>query len=90
VIHIVEIVSRTGQLRCVDVVEVNPTIGTSEDVRRTADAARAVIMAACGSARGGVSVPRATQIPKPRRPEQSVVDPSTSESNESQMKGSEF
>jgi arginase len=65
VVQMVEIIAATGQLRCVDITELNPKIGTTDDVRKTAEAAHAVILAACGHARGGICVRNERNIPRP-------------------------
>lgn len=52
-ILLVEEVFLTGRLNAVDLVEVNPQIGDSEDVNRTVNAANQIIKAACGFDRLG-------------------------------------
>ncbi|XP_055595716.1 arginase, hepatic [Uranotaenia lowii] len=52
-IYIMEEAYNTGRLAAVDLVEVNPAIGTPEDVRKTLDAAIHLLVAACGHSRKG-------------------------------------
>lgn len=52
-LYIVEELEKTGRLDAIDLVEVNPTIGTPEDVTKTVDAAILVLKAACGDTRWG-------------------------------------
>lgn len=52
-IHIMERVHRTGRLGAMDIVEVNPSIGSERDVQITVDAAMHVILAAFGFNRRG-------------------------------------
>lgn len=52
-IHIVEKVHRTGRLGALDVVEVNPSIGSEKDVEITVEAAMHIISAAFGHSRRG-------------------------------------
>uniref|UniRef100_A0A182K929 Arginase n=1 Tax=Anopheles christyi TaxID=43041 RepID=A0A182K929_9DIPT len=52
-IYIMEEAYGTGRLAAVDLVEVNPAIGTQEDVRRTVEAAIHLLVAACGHSRKG-------------------------------------
>lgn len=51
---VMEAAFNTGRLNCVDVVEVNPKIGTESDVNKTVDAALHLIAAACGGNRKGI------------------------------------
>lgn len=44
---------KTGRLDAVDLVEVNPTIGTPEDVNKTVESAILILKAACGDKRWG-------------------------------------
>ncbi|XP_030747844.1 arginase, hepatic [Sitophilus oryzae] len=53
-IQLMEILYRTGRLGALDLVEVNPSIGTETEVNRTIDAAIHVIMAALGHCRRGI------------------------------------
>lgn len=48
-----EEIYKTGRLNAIDLVEVNPTIGSLTDVRKTIDAAIHIIKAACGTHRRG-------------------------------------
>ncbi|XP_055639653.1 arginase, hepatic [Toxorhynchites rutilus septentrionalis] len=52
-IYIMEEAYNTGRLAAVDLVEVNPAIGTPEDVKKTVDAAIHLLAAACGNDRRG-------------------------------------
>lgn len=56
-LHIVERLHQTGRLEAIDMVEVNPAIGTADDVRKTVSAAIHLLAAACGTRRGG-NLPR--------------------------------
>lgn len=49
-----EIIHDTERLNAIDLVEVNPTIGSDMDVKKTTDAALQIILAAFGQKRGGV------------------------------------
>ncbi|XP_018326945.1 arginase, hepatic [Agrilus planipennis] len=53
-IHIMENVYKTKRLGSMDLVEVNPAIGTTKDVQTTCDAAIHVILAAFGQTRRGL------------------------------------
>lgn len=48
-----ESVADTGRLRALDIVEVNPLIGTVNDVNITLQAAKEVLLAAFGNKRKG-------------------------------------
>ena len=52
-IYIMEEAYNTGRLQAVDLVEVNPSLGTQEDAKRTVDAAVQLLVAACGHSRQG-------------------------------------
>lgn len=52
-LYIVEELKKTGRLDAVDLVEVNPTIGTPEDVAKTVESAILILKAACGEHRWG-------------------------------------
>lgn len=62
-IHIMEKIHRTGRLGAVDLVEVNPSIGTEKDVRTTVDAAMYIIMAAFGHNRRGLRPHNVNTLP---------------------------
>lgn len=49
--EIVENISATGRLQAMDVVEVNPRIGSEKDVQITIEAAKEIIFAAFGDKR---------------------------------------
>lgn len=49
-----EKVHRTGRLAALDIVEINPSIGSEKDVQTTLDAAMYIIMAAFGHNRRGL------------------------------------
>ncbi|CAH0557728.1 unnamed protein product [Brassicogethes aeneus] len=53
-IHIMETIHKTGRLGAMDLVEVNPSIGSEKDVNRTVEAAVHVILAAFGHSRRGL------------------------------------
>ncbi|XP_023016433.1 arginase isoform X2 [Leptinotarsa decemlineata] len=53
-IQIMEMVYNTGRLGAMDLVEVNPSIGTEQDVKKTIDAAIHIILAAFGYSRRGL------------------------------------
>lgn len=57
-------VSRTGRLAAVDLVEVNPLIGSEQDQQRTLDAARHLAAAAAGYYPGGWSPKNVSEIPR--------------------------
>lgn len=63
-ICILEEIYDTGRLAAVDLVEVNPAIGSEDDVAKTIDAAIQILKAACGTVRKGV-MPNEIEIPKP-------------------------
>lgn len=52
-VYIVERLNQTGRLHAIDLVEVNPAIGTPDDVKRTVAAAVHILSAACGTRRSG-------------------------------------
>lgn len=59
-----EEIYNTGRLNAVDLVEVNPEIGSEGDVRRTVESAIQIIQAAFGYNRRGLKVPEGvTDIP---------------------------
>lgn len=53
-IHLMELIHKTGRLGAVDLVEVNPEIGTNVDVSKTVEAAIHILQAACGNHRKGI------------------------------------
>ncbi|XP_046431167.1 arginase, hepatic isoform X1 [Neodiprion virginianus] len=57
-IHLMEEIYNTGRLNAVDLVEVNPHIGTERDVKKTVEAAIQIIQAAFGYNRRGLKVPK--------------------------------
>lgn len=59
-----EEIYKTGRLEAVDLVEVNPAIGTEDDVTKTVDASIRIIKAGCGNGR---NLPYITEIPKPTK-----------------------
>lgn len=61
-IHIMEKVHETGRLAAVDLVEVNPNLGSARDVQTTVQAALQVLLAAFGHSRLG-NMPRSAEIP---------------------------
>lgn len=56
-IQLMEMIYSTGRLRAIDLVEVNPAIGTESDRRRTIEAAIIILKAGLGAHRRG-SAPR--------------------------------
>ncbi|KAG5889604.1 hypothetical protein JTB14_024025 [Gonioctena quinquepunctata] len=62
-IKIMEMVHNTGRLGAMDLVEVNPSIGTEQDVKKTIDAAIHIILAAFGYNRRGVQSSNAPTLP---------------------------
>ncbi|KAF7269000.1 hypothetical protein GWI33_017923 [Rhynchophorus ferrugineus] len=62
-IHLMELIYRTGRLAALDLVEVNPNIGTEQDVNRTTDAAIHIIMAALGHSRRGIRPRNVNTLP---------------------------
>lgn len=54
-IFLIEEVNRSGTLASMDIVEINPKIGTQADVTTTLNSAKAIILAAMGHNRGGNS-----------------------------------
>lgn len=70
-IHLMEMVHDTGRLSAMDLVEVNPDLGTEQDVKKTVDAAIQIISAAFGNNRRGMQLRDATlplQTFPPTRP----------------------
>ncbi|KAJ1522800.1 hypothetical protein ONE63_001956 [Megalurothrips usitatus] len=61
-IHIMEKVHETGRLAAVDLVEVNPHLGSARDVATTVQAAQQLLLAAFGHSRLG-NTPRARDLP---------------------------
>ncbi|EZA51566.1 hypothetical protein DMN91_011895 [Ooceraea biroi] len=57
-IHLMEEMYRTRRLNAVDLVEVNPQIGSERDVKNTVEAAIHIIQAALGYTRRGLRVPK--------------------------------
>lgn len=64
-ISIVENIFDTGRLTALDVVEINPEIGTEAEVKRTTDSAIALFKAACGTNRSGNLPLETTDVPSP-------------------------
>lgn len=57
-IHLMEEICRTHRLSAIDLVEVNPQIGSERDVKMTVQAAIHIIQAALGYTRRGLRVPK--------------------------------
>lgn len=57
-IHLMEEIHRTHRLSAIDLVEVNPQIGSEQDVKKTVQAAIHIIQAALGYTRRGLKVPK--------------------------------
>lgn len=71
-VHIMEKIHDTGRLGAMDLVEVNPSLGTEQEVKKTVDAAIHVILAAFGYKRQGMRIKNASlplQTYPPTRPE---------------------
>lgn len=62
-IYLIEEVYNTGRLEALDLVEVNPTIGSLTDVKKTLDAAVYLTKAACGTQRVGNAPSDITELP---------------------------
>ncbi|CAH1117718.1 unnamed protein product [Phaedon cochleariae] len=62
-IQIMEMIHSTGRLGAMDLVEVNPSIGSEQDVKRTVDAAIHIIMAAVGHSRRGLRLKDVDTLP---------------------------
>ncbi|XP_011635296.1 arginase, hepatic [Pogonomyrmex barbatus] len=63
-IHLMEEIHRTSRLNAIDLVEVNPDIGSKQDVKFTVQAAIHIIQAALGYTRRGLKVPEGvTDLP---------------------------
>lgn len=58
-----EQIRKTGRLEAIDLVEVNPDIGSENDVKKTVAAAIHILAAACGTLRGGNLPKNCEQIP---------------------------
>lgn len=54
-VQILEMINNTGRLGAMDLVEINPTVGTEQDVNRTVDAGIQLLQAALGFERRGLS-----------------------------------
>jgi len=61
---VMEEVCKWGTLRSMDLVEVNPQLGSPEEAAYTADAARHILLATFGRYRGG-NAPEGAQLPRP-------------------------
>lgn len=62
-IYLMEQIYSTGRLKAIDLVEVNPLIGTERDVNHTVDAAFAILKAGLGYNRRGVLVEGVDDLP---------------------------
>jgi len=62
-IYIMESIHKTGRLGAMDLVEVNPTIGSEKDVQTTVEAAIHIILAAFGYSRRGLRPTDVTDMP---------------------------
>lgn len=56
-ITIMEVVCSTNRLRAIDMVEINPTLGTDKDVKVTVEAAKDIILAGLGHRRSRIGDP---------------------------------
>lgn len=66
-VYIVEQLRQTGRMQAIDLVEVNPAIGSESDVKKTVAAAVHLLAAACGTIRGGNLPKSQTEIPVPNK-----------------------
>lgn len=64
-INMMETIYATGRLRAVDLVEINPAIGTDTDRRHTIDAGLSILKAALGAPRRGTAPKGVLDLPKP-------------------------
>lgn len=64
-IYIIEELHNTHRLEALDLVEVNPTIGSLTDAKRTVDSAIYLLKAACGTVRKGNLPANAKELPLP-------------------------
>lgn len=62
-IYLMEQIYSTGRLKAIDLVEVNPLIGTEKDVNHTIDAAIAILKASLGYSRRGVLLDGVEDLP---------------------------
>lgn len=62
-IQLLEMIYRTGRLGALDLVEVNPNVGTDHEVTRTVEAAISIIMAGLGHSRRGLRPKEADTLP---------------------------
>ena len=62
-IYLMEQIYSTGRLKAMDLVEVNPLIGTERDVNHTVDAAFTILKAGLGYNRRGVLVEGVDDLP---------------------------
>lgn len=62
-IHLVEMIYSTGRLRAIDLVEINPAIGTESDRRRTIEAGIVILKAALGAHRRGTAPSNVVDLP---------------------------
>ncbi|XP_077286666.1 arginase [Arctopsyche grandis] len=62
-IYLMEQIYSTGRLKAIDLVEVNPLIGTEKDVNHTIDAAIAILKASLGYSRRGVLLEGVEDLP---------------------------
>lgn len=58
-----ELACRTGRLNAVDLVEINPQIGSADDVKKTVDAGIQIVKAAFGFSRTGTYPSDVKDIP---------------------------
>ncbi|CAG0883429.1 unnamed protein product [Darwinula stevensoni] len=64
--YLMEVIHETGALEALDMVEVNPLLGSGEEAEKTAQAAELLILAACGRYRGGNVPLGVTDLPLSR------------------------
>lgn len=58
-----EIIHKTGRLRAIDLVEINPAVGSDSDRRRTIEAGLAVLKAGLGFSRRGTAPKGVKDLP---------------------------
>lgn len=62
-INLMEMIHATGRLRAIDLVEINPAIGTESDRRRTIEAGIIILKAALGAHRRGTAPSNVDDLP---------------------------
>lgn len=62
-IQLMELLHRSGRLRAIDLVEINPAVGSDGDRRRTIEAGLAVLKAGLGFSRCGTAPRGVSDLP---------------------------